>query len=137
MILDYDKTQSLTEHFKMSEFHCKDGTAVPPEYISNCYYIAIQLERLRRYTGAIKINSAYRTPSHNSKIGGAKNSNHLTARAVDIIAVAGDYETFSKIIRAAIERKIIPDGEVIYYPDKKFVHYAPKFDYNFTKILKI
>ena len=50
-----------------------------------------------------KINSGYRTPSHNKKIGGVKNSSHMNipCNAVDISAITSS-ERF-KIIDAAIK----------------------------------
>jgi hypothetical protein len=44
-----------------------------------------KLERMREYVGApLIINSAYRSPEHNKKIGGAKNSMHVQGRAFDV-----------------------------------------------------
>jgi hypothetical protein len=44
-----------------------------------------KLELMREIMGAsLKINSAYRSPAHNKKIGGAKNSMHVQGRAFDV-----------------------------------------------------
>jgi hypothetical protein len=44
-----------------------------------------KLEKMREIMGApLKINSAYRSPSYNKKIGGAKNSMHVQGRAFDV-----------------------------------------------------
>ena len=79
----YQKFEKLTKNFKLSEFHCKDGTLVPQQYLQNVIYVAVQLQKIRDALklGFLSINSAYRTKLHNSKIGGATNSNHLTAQA--------------------------------------------------------
>jgi hypothetical protein len=55
------------------------------EAIANLKRVCGWLEVLRkRYGGPIIINSGYRSPQLNRKIGGVKNSNHLTGCAVDI-----------------------------------------------------
>lgn len=73
-------------HFKMSEFKCKDGTAVPKEYWGNLQKLMDMLEKLRKECGdkPVTINSGYRTQSYNKKVGGATNSLHLQALAADI-----------------------------------------------------
>ena len=73
-------------HFKMSEFKCKDGTAVPSIYWNNLEKLMNMLEEIRSAVGnkAISIHSGYRTVSHNKKCGGAPKSQHLTASAADI-----------------------------------------------------
>lgn len=71
----------LTEHFKVSEFACNDGS---DKILIDNDILSI-LERFREYVeGAVTINSAYRTSSYNSKVGGASSSYHLYGRAFDI-----------------------------------------------------
>jgi uncharacterized protein YcbK (DUF882 family) len=78
----------LTENFNSSEFDCKDGTKVPEKYMNNCQEVANNLQVLRNHLGVpVTITgSGYRTPSHNAKVKGAKNSQHLTCSASDINA---------------------------------------------------
>ena len=73
-------------HFKLSEFKCKDGTAVPAKYYANCQRLMNLLEEIRAACGnrAITVNSGYRTESYNKKVDGAKQSQHLYAAAADI-----------------------------------------------------
>ena len=73
-------------HFKLSEFKCKDGTAVPTKYYGNCQKLMNLLEEIRAACGnrAITITSGYRTESYNKKVDGAKQSQHLYAAAADI-----------------------------------------------------
>lgn len=74
-------TGKVSEHFKASEFACKDGT---DNLLLDKDIIPI-LERFREYVEVpVIINSAYRTKSYNSKVGGASNSYHLYGRAFDI-----------------------------------------------------
>ena len=76
----------LTKNFSLSEFDCNDGTEMPSELLTNVLELAENLQVLRDFVGVpIKINSAYRSLSHNSKIGGSKSSQHLFAKAADIV----------------------------------------------------
>lgn len=80
--LSYEKYGmcALTEHFKLWEFRCKDGT----DSVKFDWFTVNALEAARQFFGkAIHITSAYRTKSYNSKIGGAYGSLHTTGQAVD------------------------------------------------------
>ena len=80
----------LSEHFVLGEFtrsnsHPKVYNIPTHEAIANLKRVCVWLEVLRaRAGGPIRINSGYRSPQLNRKIGGVKNSNHLTGCAVDI-----------------------------------------------------
>jgi uncharacterized protein YcbK (DUF882 family) len=72
----------ISKHFSRSEFECKCGcgfNTVDVELVS-------VLEDLRQNLGQpVIINSACRCPSHNERVGGGKNSQHLLGRAADIV----------------------------------------------------
>ena len=75
----------LTKNFKLEEFTCACNCEMPPEVLHNVQKVANQLQVLRTATEqSIKINSAYRCESHNAKIGGKANSQHLLGKAADI-----------------------------------------------------
>ena len=58
------------------------------------------LDPLREKVGAIQINSGYRTPEHNKKVGGSPTSQHITGQAVDLVPLNADIDTvFGLIIR--------------------------------------
>lgn len=76
---DYGK---LSEHFKASEFQCKDGA----EGLLVATELIEVLEKIRNHFNAqVIINSGYRTPSWNSRVDGRPNSYHCKGMAADIV----------------------------------------------------
>lgn len=75
-------------HLSWAELSCKDArrTPYPPEWReSRAVPLAQEFERIRAAVGApILILSAYRTPEHNRAIGGARESQHVQGRALDL-----------------------------------------------------
>lgn len=58
------------------------------------------LDPLRAKVGKIRINSGYRTPEHNAKVGGSITSQHIKGEAVDISPLEMDIDNvFALIIR--------------------------------------
>ena len=113
---------NVTEHFKINEFACRDGSNVPEKYLSNVFKIAKQLEIIRLSLGQpIVINSAYRTREYNTKVGGAFASQHLTASAVDIVVKGHTPHYVFTMIRSLMRCGAIAGGCIILY--KNFVHY--------------
>ena len=89
-IVQLNSNAKLSEHFTLGEM-TKSGSHpevynIPShEAIANMKRLCQWLEVLRkRYNAPIIINSGYRSPQLNKKIGGVANSNHLTGCAVDI-----------------------------------------------------
>jgi len=113
----------LTENFSLQEFDCKDGTPVPQQFVKNVKLLAEQLQTLRDYIKepVMITGSGYRTPEHNKRVGGAVNSQHLTASGADINAKNYTPRQLSKIIEKLIrEKKMLQGGIGVY---KGFVHY--------------
>ena len=113
----------LTKNFNLSEFNCNDGTVVPKELIENAKLLALNLQVLRDSIGEpITLNSAYRSPSYNQKVGGSAKSQHVLAKAGDIKATS---KFPAKIIYQLIEELItkgeMQEGGLGLYDN--FVHY--------------
>lgn len=81
---------NLSEHFVLGEMtksnsHPEVYNIPSHEAIANLKRVCGWLEVLReRSGGPIRINSGYRSPQLNKKVGGAPTSNHLTGCAADI-----------------------------------------------------
>ena len=75
----------LSDNFTVREFACQDGS---DKVLIDTDLVKI-LQKIRDHFGKpITINSAYRSPSHNRKVGGVSNSQHVKGTAADI-AVSG------------------------------------------------
>ena len=112
----------LTKNFNLKEFTCKDGTDVPAQFIKNVQELANNLQIIRdEIKLPIKINSGYRSPKHNKKIGGKAYSMHLFACASDISVNNLSSKELYIIICRLIREKKIKDGGLAVYPT--FVHY--------------
>ncbi len=119
------ENKQLSLHFNSSEFECKCNTCtiqmIDDELIE-------KLEKVRELYGrAIKVNSGYRCPDHNAKIGGKVGSSHMSGLAVDIsptLITLDDLDLLYEICFNIFDN--IGDGR-----HKKFIHVdtrSPKVD---------
>ncbi len=71
----------LSPHFHAREFRSRDGAEHPIDPI-----LIEMLETLRADLGGhpVTVTSGYRSPEHNRRVGGAKNSYHVRGMAADI-----------------------------------------------------
>lgn len=114
--------QKLSKNFTLDEFKSKDGAPTPPDVLENLRELAKNLQVLRDYLGKpIKINSGYRSPAHNAKVKGAKNSMHVKGKAADIVVQGYTPTQLAAVIFKLIEEKKMRQGGVGIYPT--FVHY--------------
>lgn len=113
----------LTKNFNSEEFDCTDGTKVPQKYMANLLELATNLQVLRDYIKEplLITGSGYRTPSHNKKVGGVKNSQHLTSSAADINAKSYTPKELSMVIELLITKGVMKQGGLGVY--KGFLHY--------------
>lgn len=112
----------LTNNFNLSEFACKSGEETPEEIIPVLKELAEQLQALRDEVGLpININSGYRSPAHNAKIGGVKNSQHTKGTAADIVVVGQSPRETRRIIQTLIKSGKMKEGGIGAY--NSFTHY--------------
>ena len=108
-----DGSKKLSGNFKVSEFACKDGS----DAVLVAPRLVMVLQTIRDHFGAaVTINSGYRTPQYNTKVGGVAQSQHCYGTAADITVKGQTPEAV-----AAYARTIMPDwGGVGIY--KSFTH---------------
>lgn len=112
----------LTKNFHTMEFDCRNGVPVPEKYMPNVRKLAANLQILRDEIGeSVHINSGYRTPAHNKKVGGKPKSQHLTASAADIVTRSYTPKQLAAIIEKLIASGKMQQGGLGIYPS--FVHY--------------
>ena len=114
----------MTNNFSLKEFESKDGSKMPSDVYLNIVKLVGQLQFLRDYTGrAITVNSGYRSPEHNAKIGGVKNSQHLLGKAADITIEGLKPAEVYRLINELIDMGLMLQGGLGLYEKKGFVHY--------------
>ena len=76
-----DGGKSVSVNFRVREFACKDGT----DFIPIDMELVKVLQNVRdHFKMPVVINSAYRTPTYNKKVGGVNASQHIRGAAADI-----------------------------------------------------
>ena len=71
----------LSKHFDRKEFACKDKCGFNTV---DAELIAILEDLREKFQRPVRVNSACRCKKDNARVGGAKNSQHLTGKAADI-----------------------------------------------------
>ena len=112
----------LTENFSLHEFRCKDGSDVPEEYMDNVRELAENLQVLRdKISKPITVISGYRSPEYNKKIDGARRSQHMLAKAGDLIVKGMTPDEVKAEITQLIKEGKMKKGGVGLYTH--FTHY--------------
>ena len=111
----------LTKNFSKHEFDSKDGAEMPLEVLQNIKKLAENLQVLRdELKTPITVNSGYRSPKHNAKIG-AKRSQHLLGNASDIVVEGHTPQEVAIVIEELIrEGKMVQGCRKAY---DTFTHY--------------
>lgn len=110
-----DGGKKLSTNFAVREFACKDGS----DAVLVAPRLVMVLQSLRsHFCAAVTINSGYRTPQYNAKVGGVTDSQHCYGTAADIVVRGKTPEQV-----AAYARQLMPDwGGVGIYAKKGFTH---------------
>lgn len=110
-----DGSKKLSTHFIVKEFACKDGS----DAVLVAPRLVMVLQSIRSHFGAaVTINSGYRTPQYNTKVGGVAHSQHCYGTAADIIVNGQKPEAVG-----AFARELMPDwGGVGIYSQQGFTH---------------
>lgn len=104
--------EKIKPHFKASEFQCKDKT----EELLVAQDLLNILEEIRKhFDKPVIINSGYRTPSWNSKVGGTPNSYHCKGMAADIVVKGKSSKEVAEYANSIMEK-----GGIIRYTN--FTH---------------
>ncbi len=125
-IVQLNSNAQLSQHFKLGEFtenkHPEVYNIPSHEAIANmkrvCQWLEVLRKRYNENYGVgeepIRINSGYRSPQLNKKVGGVASSNHVTGCAVDI--------------------KVLNTEQLIHYANI-LLDYADESNQNFDELL--
>jgi uncharacterized protein YcbK (DUF882 family) len=104
----------ITKHFSWWEFRSKDGAPTPESVKPNIIRVARMLELLRSAVSdhvgrdcPLIILSGYRSPAHNTAVGGVPTSFHLKGLAADIVSRFASPHTIQSLARSLQARGII------------------------------
>ena len=145
-IVQLNSGAKLSPHFSLGEMttsNHKEVYNIPShEAIANLKRLCGWLEVLRkRAAEPIIINSGYRSPQLNRKIGGAANSNHLTGCACDIRVAGMEQAIRYAVILLDYSRESNQDFDELLIEKNRFgaiwVHFAVRPSNNRRKILFI
>jgi uncharacterized protein YcbK (DUF882 family) len=106
--MSVDGNVRLSEHFKLSEFQCKDGQ----DFVAVDSRLVELLENIRKVCGdAVHINSGFRTASWNrQQKGSAPHSKHLYGLAADIWV--GHYDKMHRPVRTKTPAEVAAIAEI-------------------------
>lgn len=112
----------ITKNFSLQEFNSKCGRPIPNNVLPNIIELAKNLQVLRDAVNkSISITSGYRSPEHNSKVKGAKNSQHVKGTAADIKVAGMTPKEVALVIEGLVESGKMKQGGIGIYPS--WVHY--------------
>lgn len=111
----------ITAYFSVEEFLPHDGGDIPDVLMPNLEALVLGvLQPVRERFGQLFVISGYRSPEWNARVGGAKDSAHMTAEAADIRGPrAGSVmELHDAILTMQQQGKLPALGGIGYYPGR-------------------
>ena len=84
------------QYFKQYEFECRCGKCQLPPNVPSDELITILTEIREHFGQCLRINSGYRCPEHNARVGGAKSSQHCFSQDTKILTQNG-WKTYESI----------------------------------------
>ena len=112
----------VTKNFNLNEFNSKCGRPMPENIKKNVIELIHNLQVIRDEVKVpISITSGYRSPKHNAKIKGAKDSQHVKGTAVDFKVQGLTPKQVAVIVERLIKDGKIKQGGIGIYPS--WVHY--------------
>ena len=145
-IIQLNSNANLSEHFLLGEFtrsnHPEVYNIPSHEVIAHLKNLCTWLEVLReKASQPIIINSGYRSPQLNRKVGGAPTSNHLTGCAVDIRTNGMEQAREYAAILIAYTNELAQDYDELLIEKNRYgaiwVHFAVRPKDNRRKVLFI
>ncbi len=90
-----NRNQKITKNFTIGELIGNSKPPITAQQKENLIKVARLAQRIRdKWGSGIAINSGYRDPEHNKKVGGVKNSQHKFGKALDIRPTNGKIKEF-------------------------------------------
>lgn len=112
----------VTKNFNLNEFNSKCGRPMPENIKKNIIELIHNLQVIRDEVKVpISITSGYRSPEHNAKVKGAKDSQHVKGTAVDFKVQGLKPKEVALIVERVIKEGKIKQGGIGIYPS--WVHY--------------
>jgi uncharacterized protein YcbK (DUF882 family) len=112
----------VTKNFNLNEFNSKCGRPMPENIKKNIIELIHNLQVIRDEVKVpISITSGYRSPEHNAKVKGAKDSQHVKGTAVDFKVQGLTPKQVAVIVERLIKEGKIKQGGIGVYPS--WVHY--------------
>lgn len=127
-----DGKEPISPHFKVIEFACKDGSdtiLIDTDFVYN------YLQHIRDVACApIIVNSGYRTPAYNKKVGGAKNSYHMQGRAFDIRCAFQSPTSLAQIAEQIGVKGIILYNHFVHVDSRERKYFATNINGKITRV---